>query len=267
MDIIYTAALVVVLLASAAAGWALRGRLHERHSSRETVDSIRLLMGMLLTFAALVLGLLTSGAKQRFDGLNDDLGAFATSLIELDHRLRVYGPDVEGIRAALRSYTAGAIADSWPTERPPPGQYPRFAGRDPGIERSGLGDLLSDVDVQIEKLAPADDFHQQIAARLRNRVTEVIQERWKLIFAARETVSWPFLLILTSWLAIIFFIFGMTSPPSRLLYAVLALAAVSIASPLYLIIDYSRALTGEIQLSSAPMRAALAHMDAANGSP
>jgi len=261
VEVVYTAALVLALVASAAGGWAVRGTLHERHSSRESVDSIRLLMGMLLTFSALVLGLLTSGAKQRFDALNDNLGVFATSLIELDHRLRVYGPDAEGIRRLLRNYTAAAIADSWPGEPAPTGNYLRFPGSAGSIERSALGDLLSDVDVQIERLAPTDTFHQQIAGRLRNRIAAVIQERWHLIFSARDTISWPFLLILTSWLAIIFFIYGMTSPPSRLLYAVVALSAISIASPLYLIIDYDQPVTGRIQLPSTPMRTALAHMD------
>jgi uncharacterized membrane protein YuzA (DUF378 family) len=220
-------------------------------------------MGMLLTFSALVLGLLTSGAKHRFDDLNDELGAFATSLVEVDHRLRVYGVEANEIRRLLRSYTAAAIADSWPSEPAPSGAYPRFNGASPaqGIERDALGSMLSGVDLRISRLAPTDEFQRVTAARLRDRVAVVMQQRWKLIFSASDTISWPFLLILTTWLSIIFFIYGMTSSPTRILYAVVALAAVSIASPLYLIVDYSQALTGSIQLSSAPMRAALSHMD------
>ena len=76
MEFIYTVVLVVAMLLSATAGLWVRRRIDNRHLSHESVDSIRLLMGMLLTFAALVLGLLTSNAKQRFDGLNDDVSAF-----------------------------------------------------------------------------------------------------------------------------------------------------------------------------------------------
>jgi uncharacterized membrane protein YuzA (DUF378 family) len=263
-EVLYTTVLVLILLLSVALGWWVRTRLDERHLSRESIDSIRLLMGMLVTFAALVLGLLTSNAKQRFDGLSDSLSAFSADLIELDHRLRLYGPGTDDIRKLLRSYTASAIASSWPNEPRPPGQYPHFAHdpATPGIEGKQLGDMLADVDVRIERLAPNDDFHRETASRLHNRVVAAIEQRWKLIFSSRSTISWPFLLTLTSWLAIIFAIFGMTSPPGRVMYTVVGLSALSIASPLYLILDYSDALNGTITLSSEPMRAALAHMDA-----
>ena len=52
MEFVYTLVLIVAVLASAAAGLWLRRRIDDRHLSRESVDSIRLLMGMLLTFAA-----------------------------------------------------------------------------------------------------------------------------------------------------------------------------------------------------------------------
>ena len=263
MELVYTILLVLILMASAWIGWAIRKRIHQRHVSREALDSILLLMGMLVTFSALVLGLLTSGAKQRFDGLNDNMSAFATSLIELDHRMRLYGSEGDPIRASLRTYTAAAIADSWPGETPPTGQYPRF-GRSPasaGIERLQLGQMLSQIDVALDKLDPTDDYHRRLAERLRDRAEQAIQQRWNLIFAAQSTISWPFLLILTAWLSIIFAMFGMASPPGRLVYAVVALSAVSIASPLYLILDYSSALDGLLMISSEPLRAALNHMD------
>lgn len=264
MDIVYPLLLFLILLLSARAGWAGRRRLQERHASGDTVASIRLLMGMLLTFSAIVLGLLTSNAKQRFDGYNNDLSAFGADLIELDHRLRIYGPEASDIRKMLRSYTAAAIADSWPNEHLPPGDYPRFTreGRAEGIEMEDLGALLSKVDVEIEKLAPQNDYQKQIAARLRDRVAQTIQQRWRLILQTRSTISWPFLLVLTSWLSIIFAIFGLTSPHNGIVHIVVVLSALSIASPLYLILDYSDAVTGLLQLTSAPMRAALTHMDA-----
>lgn len=129
---------------------------------------------------------------------------------------------------------------------------------------AALGNMLAKVDVEIEKLMPQDDFHRQIAARLRDRVAQAIQQRWRLIFSTRSTLSWPFLLVLTAWLSIIFGIFGLTSPRNGLMYIVVGLSALSIASPLYLIVDYSEAVTGLLQLSSEPMRAALSHMDENN---
>ena len=263
MDFAWTGFLFAALLASAAAGWAAQAVLQERHVTRETVDSIRLIMGMLLTFSALVLGLLTSSAKQRFDGFNTDLSRYGAYLIELDHRLRVYGPEAEALRGMLRRYTASALADTWPQEPAPAGVYPRMshvAGEE-HLESDALGDMLSALDSGIEHLAPPDSFHQITAARLRDRVALVIQQRWTLIFSARSTLSMPFLVILTAWLCIIYAILGLTAPRSRLVYAVVALSAVSIAAPLYLILYYDEAWTGQLQLSSEPIRSALAHMD------
>lgn len=264
MEFVSTIALILAMLGSAAAGLWARRRIDNRHLTRESVDSIRLLMGMLLTFAALVLGLLTSNAKQRFDGLNDELSAFAADLIELNETLVVYGPEADGARHMLRRYTAAALADTWSNEPAPPGDYPRFprAPAADGIEGEQLGAMLNEVALLIDHLTPADAFHGQIAQSLRVRMDSSIAQRWHLIFKSHSTIAWPFLLILTTWLCIIFAIFGMTSPPSPVVYVVVMLSALSIASPLYLIIDYSNSLAGSISLSGAPMRAALAHMDA-----
>ncbi len=96
--------------------------------------------------------------------------------------------------------------------------------------------MLSDVEMEIEGLAPPDDYRRQVAERLRNRVGRAVEQRWQLIFSACSTMSWPFLLVLTAWLSIIFAVFGLTSPRSRLVNAVVELSALSIASPLYLIL-------------------------------
>jgi hypothetical protein len=263
VDILFPVLVFVALLVSAFVGWFAQTKLHERHTGRDTYESIRLLMGMLLTFSALVLGLLTSNAKDRFDGYDKDLSAFSADLINLDSRLRAYGPNTEPIRKALRAYTAAAIADSWPDEPIPPGDYPRFVANS-GIERKGLGALLMQVDQQIEHLT-AEDAYQRVAAHRMSKISaRIIEERWRIITSTSADISWPFLLILASWLAIIFAVFGLTSPRNGLVYAAVVLSALSIASPLYLIMEYSDVMTGLLQLSSAPMRTALSHMDASS---
>jgi hypothetical protein len=90
----------------------------------------------------------------------------------------------------------------------------------------------------------------------------IIQARWQISTSTSSDISWPFLLILASWLAIIFAIFGLTSPRNGLVYVAVAMSALSITSPLYLIMEYSDAMTGLLQLSSAPLRIALSQMDA-----
>ncbi|MBA2127388.1 hypothetical protein DLM45_14320 [Hyphomicrobium methylovorum] len=261
MDIVFPVLVFLVLLASAWAGWFARTKLQERHTSHETFDSIRLLMGMLLTFSALVLGLLTSNAKNRFDNYDKELALLSANFIDLDHRLRLYGAEGDPIRKDLRTYLAAAIADSWPSQPHPAGDYPTFPQRS-GFERQTLGDLLSRADQQILQLKPADDFHREAATRMRDISSDIIQTRWQIITSTGSDISWPFLFILASWLAIIFGVFGLTSPRNGLVYVAVVMSALSITSPLFLIMDYSDAMNGLLQLSSAPMRTALIHLDA-----
>src|SRR5579864_650854 len=107
MTEIQSAVLVfILLLASTAVGAIVRPLLPEEHKAQETVQLIQLLVGMLVTFAALVLGLLTASAKTNFDTTSTDVRSYATSLIELDRVMRDYGADLDPARALLRSYTA-----------------------------------------------------------------------------------------------------------------------------------------------------------------
>ncbi|PYE14523.1 hypothetical protein C7410_13862 [Paraburkholderia silvatlantica] len=109
-----------LLLGGTGLGVLLRPLLPEEHRKHETVQ---LVIGMLVTFAALVLSLLTASAKSGFDTATNDMRTYAADLIQLDQRLRDYGPDTAAARALLRAYTASAIASTWTQEKPPPGNY------------------------------------------------------------------------------------------------------------------------------------------------
>ena len=67
--------LFLLLLLSSAVGLLLQGRLAERHRSRDTIEATRLVISILVTFTALVLGLLTSSAKIAFDDYGNRLRA------------------------------------------------------------------------------------------------------------------------------------------------------------------------------------------------
>jgi len=97
------AIMLLILLGGSALGVFVRPFLSERHRSQETTDLIRLVVTMLVTFAALVLGLLTSSVKASFDGVDDDLRSFAIQVIQLDRSLRQYGSAAEAARADRKS--------------------------------------------------------------------------------------------------------------------------------------------------------------------
>jgi hypothetical protein len=257
----WTAAVVLLLLlASSAVGFVLQTALRERHRSRDTTDAIRLVISMLLTFTALVLGLLTSSVKASYDQFDSRLRGYASDLTQLDMRMREYGDGADAIRGVLRTYVAAAIADTWRGEPKPDGIYPVFAPS-PSYERRALGDLLLDVDVAIRKLEPADDFHRKLADSLAAQMADALQQRWQLVVTPQDTISTPLLILMTSWLMMIFGVFGLSSPRNAVVYVTIVLCALSLSSAVYLILDLDRPLEGTIKVSSSPMRDALRHID------
>jgi hypothetical protein len=252
---------LVLLLSSSALGLFLQAVLREGHRGRETTDAIRLIIGILVTFTALVLGLVTGAVKTSHDLFDARLRGLAGDVIELDLRLREYGEGADPMRTTLRTYVAAAIADTWPGEPRPPGDYPTFAPTS-SFEREELGAVLFDLDTAIRRLEPTDDFHRKLAGHIDSRMTDLLQQRWLLAVTPQDTVSPPLIILMVGWLTMIFTVYGLTSPRNIIVYVALALCAVSISSAIYLILDLDKPLEGLIKVSSAPMRNALHHVEA-----
>jgi hypothetical protein len=254
-------AVVVALVGASAVGMALHGRLSEPEKSRETADQVRLVISILVTFTAVVLGLLLSDVQSSFDAFDGRLRALAGSITELDQRLRQYGDDAAPIRKDLRDYLAAVIADTWRDEPRPAGDYPKFS-YSTGVERSAFGAQLMQVDASIRKLAPADAYHKELASLLAIRIGDIIDKRRAAIETVHDTISWPLLTAMTVWLAIVFGVFGLTAPRNAVVYATIFLSALSFASAIFFVLDFDRPLAGFIRVSSDSAREALRHLDA-----
>lgn len=250
----------VLLLCASGAGMVLHDRLGERHRTSETVDHVRLVVSILVTFTALVLSLLLSEVKGTFDTFDARLRAFAGDLSNLDIHLREYGADAEPIRAVLRKYVAAAIADSWRNEAAPSGDYPRFEDQG-GIEREQLGALLIQVDVAIHKLDPPDHFRQGLAQSLSNQIDEALRSRRQLIESSHVTISWPLMLAMCAWLAVVFGVFGLLSPRNAVVYLSIVTCAICVTSAVFLIDDFDSPLDGLLSVPSDSMRATLSRID------
>ena len=255
--------LSILLLLAGWGGYRVQRALPAHHRTRDTVEAVRLVLGMLVTFAALVLGLLTSSAKSHFDAHQNNLRAYSVDLISMDQRLREYGPDAEPTRALLRAYTAAAVFDTWPEEPRPSGIFPLHPlVPDRGsIESTSLGAMLLQVDQMIDQLTPANAIQRQLVPQLSSRMQATLQDRWLLVGSAQSTLSWPFMSVMVAWLVLIFAIFGLSSPANGAVYAVLILAALSLSLALWLVVDFDAPLTGLLKVSSESLREALMHMD------
>ena len=84
--------------------------------------------------------------------------------------------------------------------------------------------------------------------------------RWLMFEQGSTSISVPLLAVLVFWLVIIFASFGLFAPPNATVIATLLLCAVSVSGAIFLILEMYTPFEGLIQISSAPLRNALAHL-------
>lgn len=264
MPVFLDAGLVlVILLGSSALAVFIRPLLSERHRSREVIEFVQLVVAMLMTFAALVLGLLTTSVKSSFDKVGNDLRGLAVQLIQLDRSLREWGVETQPTRELLRAYTAAAIATTWTREPKPPGDYyPTQVPTGPGsyLESSVMGDMLTHIELDIRQLQPQNPMHHRLATTCIVQFERLMQTRWRLIEETGSSISAPFYIVLVFWLAIVFGNFGLTAPRNALSYTAILLGGLSMASAIFVILELDTPFGGLFAVSSQPMRDALAYL-------
>ncbi len=254
---------LLLMVGSFWGGLTVQRFLRDVHRSRELIESVRVVITLLVTFAALVLGLLISSSQSRFSAREASLRGLSIDITELDQRLRDYGPTVDPLarrsdpvhQGGDRRHLAGRDGAAGKLSAP----FEARQRQQPG-KRPSSATVLNRIDLAIRRLAPDDPFHGSLAADLRTRMVALLEQRWDLIVNAEPSLSWPFVTILLFWLAVIFVIAGLSSPHNLLVFTVTMLAALSLASSIFLALELDTPVTGFIALPSAPLRDALLHI-------
>ncbi len=260
-DLWSIALLLFLLCASAGAGYAFKTRLPERHRSRDSIELTQLGITLLATFAAIVLGLLTTSVKAGYDAAYAARGTYAAQFAQLDQCLREYGLEAAPIRAQLQSYVAAVIASTWPNEKPPADvRYPDTSKLPLTGESPMLGAIINAVGKELLELQPADAQRERILNQCTQQYSDLIKSRWAVIEGARASISTPFYWVLVFWLVILFACLGLSAPPDAMAVIVIALSAISITGAVYVILDLDRPYGGLFGIPSESMRNALADM-------
>src|ERR1700733_12413504 len=251
----------IAMCGSATIGFFIHSRLPERHRSPESIALVQLMITLLVTFTAIVLGLLTTSVKAGFDAAYSARGDDAAQLAQLDRCLRDYGPETAPIREQLRGYIAAVIASTWPDEPRPVGVNFPDPSKMPMIGESPLlSDTLSDVGLEVRSLKPADSFHRIEMGACVEHYSDLLNARWKVIEGARPSFSPPFYWVLVIWLSILFGSFGLTAHPNGMVATMTVLCALSIAIAVFVILDMDEPYGGLFGVPSTSMRNALTDM-------
>ena len=253
---ILTSVFVFALLVGAASlGLYVRPRLPEAHRSRESLELVRIITGMIVTFAALVIGLLVSSAKTSYETSEHELAAYAYELRRFDQCMRNYGPDADPLRAQLRGYTAAMIASTWP-EEPAPAGADRFNIAAMGRSESSptLGSVLDGIGLGLHRLQMGGGVQAVLAADCSDQFKTVMTLRGTLNGDQHSEASTPFYVLLVSWLVVVFMSFGLLSPYNSLVFAAIMLCALILTSALFTIRELDQPYFGIFYVSSEGLR-------------
>jgi hypothetical protein len=228
-------------------GMALRTRLPAHHQDSDSKDVIKLVMGLIATIAALVLGLLIASARGDYETQQNEVQRLAVNIVELDRILTQLGPEAHEARGMLREMAAAQVERVWPTGK---GAEPTTA-----LQSSrGKPEALVASVANFEPRTAGQRYGQQRALQVLANMGET---RLLLYEQAGNSLAWPFIVILVLWLVVLFVSFGFFGRRNGTVTAVLFVGALSVASALFLILEMSRPFAGLMQISSAPMRHAL----------
>src|SRR5215831_3028357 len=222
--------------------------LPEEHLSSDSKDVVKLGIALIATMSALVLSLLVASAKTAFDTRSNQLVEASADIVLLDRALAHYGPETKEARSLVQRSTAATLERFWPTQ-----------GRGAIAVDAGANPVEALYD-KIQALSPQSEVQRAMQSQALTLAAAVGRTRLLLFEHLGTSIPLPFLVVLVLWLCIIFASFGLFAPRNATVIAVLGVCALSVAAAIFLIIELDRSFEGLLQVSSAPLRSALAQL-------
>ncbi len=242
--------LFVTTTGAALVGLILHVKLPDDHLDGDSKDVVKLVIGLIATMAALVLGLLIASAQSTYATQNDNVQQLAADVAQLDRILELYGQEANQTRTMLRQALAGAHDAIW-TESGVHSQ-----NLSPEDSRSQAHRYI----FALESLAPKSEA-QQFAKSQALQLSQSIGRMRTLMFQqSKNAVPSPFLVALAFWLGVLFLGFGLVARFHTTVAAALLIGSLSVSAAVYLILELGSPYSGLIQLSDAPIRTVLTEM-------
>lgn len=229
-------------------GVFLRTVLPEDHLNTSSRDLVKLGMGTIAAMTGLVLGLLVASAKGSYDTQGREITEMSAEIMLMDRVLAHYGPEAKDVRDHLRSNVVQSLERIWPEDRS------KHSELDPTKSKS---EFVYDM---IQDLSPTTDTQRSLQARALNMAFDIGQKRMLMFAQQDNSMSLPLLVVIVFSLVITFTSFGLHTSPNATVIATLFLCALSVSGVIFLILEMYDPFAGLIQVSSAPLRNAIAHL-------
>lgn len=239
------------LVASGAVlGMFFRVKLPVWHFGSDSKEAIRLVMGLITTMVALVLGLLVASAKSSYDAQRVEIVNLSAEVIQLDRVLAHYGPEAAEPRSQLRITLRSFIDRVWPSNR----------GTTIAPEPQREHDESTNFFTAISQLSPATSAQRFAQSRALDVATAISRRQAMMVAQSGSAIPLPFLVVMVFWLVVLFTGYGLFATTDATTVASLLIGALSVASAVSLILQLDRPYEGWMQVSGEPLRSALAEL-------
>lgn len=238
----------VCLFGGGLLGMRLRSLLPEHQLSDESKHLLETGLGIIGTIGGLVLGLLVASSFSSYMAQRNSLVQMSADIVVLDRVLSHYGPEAQSARSDLRSAVARAIGQLWPDDD---------HGSHSELPTSARGEVVYE---KILDFKPKNDAQTAIRGEAAGMALSIAQLRWLMYTQLAAGAVVPLLVALAFWFTITFMGLGIFAKPNATTVVALFLAAIAVSGAVYLLQSMYTPFQGPMQISSAPLREALANL-------
>jgi hypothetical protein len=245
-SLLATAAALILTLCGVVAGRYLGRHLPKEHLQSETTDFVKIVVALITTMAAILLGLQLSSAKNSFDAQQAEVTGIAADAIIFDTALSHSGPGSERARVIFNRLVAQMIERTWPDE------WHTARLEAPTGTREFYDSIAS--------ITPRNE-EQRISKN--SAISSALELGKQIRYLGNEQTSWTsraLLVVELAWITIIFTSFGLIAPRNGTALAALILCACAVAIAIFLIVEMSEPFSGFIHIPSTALREALAQI-------
>jgi hypothetical protein len=222
----------------------------DQHLDSDSKDTVKLVMGLIATMAALVLSLLIASAKSSYDAQQTGLEQLAADVIELDHALATFGPETKDIRNGIHTAIVSLHDRIWT----PAGVSTAT------IDPRATIRLYDDIVGAIQMLTAKTDAQQSDQKAALDLGATIRRTRLMMFVETTGGISTPLLVILVLWVSTLFLGFGLFARLNPTVGAAFFVGSVCVAAAIFLILELNTPFSGLMRVSDAPIRYAISRV-------
>jgi hypothetical protein len=232
------------VLGASALGFFLNAALPGHHLNTESRDSLKVVIGVVGTLTALVLGLVVGSAKSSYDDMSAGLKRLTTDIILLDRVLARYGPDASQTRTFLREAAIGRLSALW-------------GETGIGQHAAGIAETTAAIETLVHRLSelkPASDNQRALQSQADALTSDLGRTLLNMQARVGGTIPYAFIVVLAVWLVIMFAGIGALAPRNATVRTGVIASALAFAMALFLILELDTPYDGVIKISNTPVR-------------